>query len=64
MRRLLIPFLPVIEALLGGCDSWDYTTIRDEFQKCVKAADNLMAGGQVLEGVAKGFDCTLSTSRS
>ena len=58
MRRLLIPLLPVMAALLSGCDSWDYTMIRDEFQTCVKVADNRMAGGQVLEGAAKGFDCT------
>jgi hypothetical protein len=58
MRRLLIPLLPVMAVLLSGCDSWDYTMIRDEFKKCVKVADNRMAGGQALQGAFKGFACT------
>jgi hypothetical protein len=58
MRRLLIPLLPVMAVLLSGCDSWDYTMIRDEFKKCVKVADNRTAGGQALQGAFKGFACT------
>ena len=57
MRRLLIPLLPVMAVLLSGCDSWDYTMIRDEFKKCSEIASNRLSGGQVLRSVAKRLDC-------
>ena len=58
MRRLLIPLLPVMAVLLSGCDSWDYTMIRNEFKKCSEVASNRTSGGQVLEGAAKRLDCS------
>lgn len=57
VRRLLIPLVPVLAIGLNGCATWDYTMIRDEFQKCSKVADNRIAGGQVLAGFGKSLDC-------
>ena len=57
MRRLLYPLVPAVAVTMTGCASWDYTMIRDEFQKCNKVADNRVAGGQVLSGFGKSLDC-------
>jgi len=57
VRSLLYPLVLALAAGISGCATWDYTMIRDEFQKCNKVADNRVAGGQVLSGFGKSLDC-------
>jgi hypothetical protein len=52
-----------LAASLSGCANWDYTMIRDEFQKCNDVASNRLKAGDAIGHFQKTVDCGSVYSR-